>query len=269
MLHAVTEREMIAPSTPVFVDFENVGVTYQTRKGNITALTECSFSIGQGEFVSVLGPSGCGKSTLLRVVSGLIEPSAGRVTVGGKPVTTPRDDVGIVFQKPTLLPWKTVINNVLSPIRARGRVDGASRDRARQLLALVGLAEFEAQYPHELSGGMQQRVGIARALVSEPRLLLMDEPFAALDAMSRERMSLELQRIWAQTGTSVLFITHSIPEAVFLSDRVVTLSERPGTVIDDLTVPLERPRGLETMRTEAFAEACDHLRRLFGTETPN
>jgi NitT/TauT family transport system ATP-binding protein len=245
---------------------DSVGLTYATSRGPLEALRSVTLSVSPGEFVAVLGPSGCGKSSLLRLVSGLQTPTTGRLAIDGRTIAGPRRDVGIAFQQPTLLPWKNVIENVLVPIRAMGGDVGAARERARALLAIVGLEAFARHYPHELSGGMQSRVGIARALVHEPVVLLMDEPFAALDAMTREAMMEEIQRIWQETRTSVLFITHSIPEAVFLADRVVVLSERPGRVIEDVMVDLPRPRRVETMQEQGFVRLTGHLRGLFRRE---
>lgn len=241
----------------------DVRLVYQTSRGPLTALDGLSFGLGKREFVSVLGPSGCGKSTLLKLVTGLLKPTHGTITLAGVAVAGPRPDVGIVFQQPTLLPWRNVLNNVLVPIRARGGDVAAHRDKARALLDLVGLGAFEKHYPHELSGGMQQRVGIARGLVHDPELLLMDEPFAALDAMTRETMMDELQRIWLSTSKSVLFITHSIPEAVYLSDRIVVMGPRPGRVIETIDIDLPRSRNLETMAQPRFNEITTHLRNLF------
>ena len=242
---------------------DGVRLVYETSRGPLTALDGLSFDLAKGEFVSVLGPSGCGKSTLLKLVSGLIRPTAGRITLAGAEVVGPRPDVGIVFQQPTLLPWRNVLNNVLVPIRAMGRRVQDYRGRAEALLELVGLSAFARHYPHELSGGMQQRVGIARGLIHDPELMLMDEPFAALDAMTRETMSDELQRIWMSANKSVLFITHSIPEAVFLSDRIVVMGPRPGRVIETVEVELPRPRTIETMGNPHFVELSNHLRDLF------
>lgn len=228
----------------------------------IHALTALDFSVGRHEFVSVLGPSGCGKSTLLRLLAGLIQPSAGQVDVFDYPVTAPRDDVGIVFQRPTLLPWLSVIDNVTFPIKHKqGRVSDAQRQRGYEMLDLVRLGDFADKRIDELSGGMQQRVGIARALLLDPDILLMDEPFSALDALSRDEMSLELLRIWHERPKTVLFITHSIPEALLLSDRIIVLSERPGTVRDDIIVPFDRPRSLETMADPRFNEMANSIRR--------
>ena len=244
---------------------DGVTLVYPTSRGPLTALEQLSFGVAPGSFVSVLGPSGCGKSTLLKLVTGLLRPTEGRLTLAGRPIDGPRADVGIVFQQPTLLPWKRVIDNVLVPIRARGSATSEHRDRALSLLELVGLSAFARHYPHELSGGMQQRVGIARALLAEPNLLLMDEPFAALDAMTRESMMDELLRIWQRSGKTVLFITHSIPEAVYLSDRVLVMGPRPGRIVDTVDIDLPRPRSLETMAAPRFAELCNELRGRFRT----
>ncbi|CAM9908734.1 unnamed protein product, partial [Phaeothamnion confervicola] len=254
-----------APATlqPLF-HADALAVTYTSSRGPVKALEGMSATLGQGEFLSVLGPSGCGKSTLLKVVAGLLKPSGGAVTLRGSPIDGPRPDVGIVFQQPTLLPWQTALENVLLPIRTLGLDLAAGRDKALALLKLVGLEKFANHYPNELSGGMQQRVGIARGLVHDPALLLMDEPFAALDAMTREHMMIELQRIWMAAGKSVMFITHSIPEAVFLSDRIAVLSARPGRTIREFEVELPRPRTLETMAEKRFAEHCNELRALFS-----
>ncbi|MBS0337530.1 MAG: ABC transporter ATP-binding protein [Proteobacteria bacterium] len=250
-------------SDPIF-RADSLAVTYTSSRGPVKALEGLSATLGQGEFLSVLGPSGCGKSTLLKVVSGLLKPSGGSVTLRGAPITGPRPDVGIVFQQPTLLPWQTTLDNVLLPVRTLGLDLEGGRAKAMQLLKLVGLDKFASHYPGELSGGMQQRVGIARGLIHDPALLLMDEPFAALDAMTREHMMMELQRIWMAAGKSVMFITHSIPEAVFLSDRIVVLSARPGRTIREFEVDLPRPRTLGTMAEKPFAEHCNALRALFS-----
>ncbi len=243
---------------------KDLAVTYESSRGPVKALEGLSATLGQGEFLSVLGPSGCGKSTLLKVVAGLLKPTSGTVTLAGAPIIGPRPDVGIVFQQPTLLPWQSTLDNVLLPIRTLGHDLAAGRKKAESLLKLVGLDKFSKHYPNELSGGMQQRVGIARGLVHDPALLLMDEPFAALDAMTREHMMLELQRIWMAARKSILFITHSIPEAVFLSDRIAVLSARPGRTIREVEVDLPRPRTLETMADKRFAELCNELRALFA-----
>lgn len=239
-------------------------VTYHTNRGSLMAVQDMTMSVGRKEFVAVLGPSGCGKSTLLKIISGLLAPSAGHVFLDGTKIEGPRPDVGIVFQQPVLLPWKTVLENVLVPIRALRRNESDYRDRARSLLTLVGLEKFASHYPKELSGGMQQRVGIARGLIHNPRLLLMDEPFAALDAMTREQMSEELQSIWMETDKAVVFITHSIHEAVFLADRVIVLSPRPARVLDDVAIDLPRPRQGNVASNARYGELCAHLKSYFS-----
>jgi NitT/TauT family transport system ATP-binding protein len=245
------------------LEVHGVGLTYATTRGPLQALSGLSFALAEGEFVSVLGPSGCGKSSLLRLVTGLLPPTTGQIRLAGTPVAGPRSDVGIVFQSATLLPWKTVLDNVLVPARARGAVTPALREAARQGLRTVGLEGFEEHFPDELSGGMQQRVGIARAMLTDPRLLLMDEPFAALDAMTRESMMDELLRVWSGTGKTVLFITHSIPEAVYLSDRVLVMGPRPGTVVEEVAIDLPRPRTPDTMADPRYAELGLRLRERF------
>lgn len=242
----------------------DVGLTYATRRGEIAALDEVSLQVADGEFVALLGPSGCGKSTVLKLAAGLLPATRGTVQVASQPVCGPGRHTGVVFQKPNLLPWKTVLENVLLPAKTLGLPLAPARQRARELLELVGLADFAADYPFELSGGMQQRVGIARMLLHDPELLLMDEPFAALDALSREGLMLELQRIWGQQRKSVLFITHSIQEAVFLADRVLVMSTRPGKIIEDLTIALPRPRSLAMLADEHFMALCQQLRRHFA-----
>lgn len=240
-----------------------VSVSYQTRRGSIDALRDVDLAVGQGEFVTILGPSGCGKSTLLKLAAGLLAPTRGQLDVAGAPVNGPNRDIGVAFQKPTLLPWRTVLDNVLLPSETAGERGAAAEQRARDLLDVVGLRDFAGNYPNELSGGMQQRVGLARMLQRDPSLLLMDEPFAALDAMTREALTLELQRIWMRDRKSVLFITHSIPEAVMLSDRVLVMSARPGRVVEDFHVDIPRPRSMATLAEPAFTAAADHLRRHF------
>ena len=255
-----------ASSSAPRLSLRELGVTYQTSRGPLEALGPLSLDVADGEFVAVLGPSGCGKSTLLKILSGLMPPSQGEALLGGAVIDRPRGEVGIVFQQPTLLPWKTVLQNVLMPLKVLGAYSPAARQRAEGLLAMVGLEAFADHYPHELSGGMQQRVSIARGLVNEPRLLLMDEPFAALDALTREQMILELQSIWERTKKSVIFITHSIPEAAFMADRIVVLSPRPGRIVHVEEVGLARPRGLESMAAPEFVAICDRLRRLFAAK---
>lgn len=231
------------------------------RSTTVIALKNLSFDIGRHEFVAVLGPSGCGKSTLLRLIAGLVFPTRGRIEIYKHNVTQPRDDVGIVFQRPTLLPWFNVLGNVTFPLRYKyGHITDEENGRARELLELVGLQEFATAEVDQLSGGMQQRAGIARALLLDPDILLMDEPFSALDALTREEMSFELLRIWSERPKTVLFITHSIPEAVLLADRIIVMSPRPGTVREILDVPLKRPRTLNSLSDPLFNDLANHIR---------
>jgi NitT/TauT family transport system ATP-binding protein len=262
MKHAKNIRLEPTAKTPL-LEIDDVGLSYQSSRGPLSALSGLNISIYEGEFVSILGPSGCGKSTLLNLIVGLLPTSSGSITIGGRRVNGPRPDVGVVFQQPTLLPWATVMENVLIPIQALKGPVHAYRDRAGELLALVGLEKFASHYPNELSGGMQQRVGIARGLVHDPELLLMDEPFAALDAMTRERMAVEMQEIWLRTRKTILLITHSISEAVFSSDRVLMMSGSPGRVVREMRIDLPHPRTLEVMSTPRFAALCGILRQTF------
>jgi NitT/TauT family transport system ATP-binding protein len=251
-----------------FVSVRNLEKRYMTRSHeSVLALADVNLSIGEGEFVACVGPSGCGKSTLLRILAGLVSKSGGAVEIEGKEVKRPRRDVGIVFQSPVLLPWLTVLQNTLLPAEVMKLDKKASAERARQLIELAGLSEFANKYPHELSGGMQQRNAIARALMNDPSMLLMDEPFGALDAMTRERMTAELQRIWLESRKTVLFITHSIAEAVFLADRVLVFSPRPGTIVDNIEINLPRPRGIESMASPEFAEHTQRIRSYFQEAT--
>jgi NitT/TauT family transport system ATP-binding protein len=226
----------------------------------VEAVAATSFAVKSGEFVSLLGPSGCGKSTLLMMIAGLERPSEGTLAVAGKPMTAPRAENGIMFQDPTLLPWKSALDNVLFPFRAMNRPVGPYMERAKALLDEVGLAGFHNHKPRQLSGGMRQRVAICRALVFEPQLLLMDEPFSALDAITRDEMNLALMKIWEEHHRTAVFVTHSIREAVYLSDRVLVMSQRPGRVIADVKIPFARPRRLEIEETAEFNEICGYLR---------
>ena len=213
-----------------------------------------------GQFVAILGPSGCGKSTLLMMVGGLEAVTKGAITVDGTPMAGPRTSIGIMFQDSTLLPWKSALDNVLFPIRILKRPLDAHRDGARQLLERVGLDDFANKKPHELSGGMRQRVAICRALVYDPELLLMDEPFSALDAITRDEMNELLLDLWQQYAKTALFVTHSIREAVFLADRVLVMTRRPATIVEDLTIPFARPRPMAIGESPEFNEICGHLR---------
>ena len=257
---AFTSASSTAPSS---LDVRNVELRYATRTGSILALQDLNFSVPAGSFVSVLGPSGCGKSSLLKLAMGLLPVSRGSIHLAGTVIDAPGGEVGIVFQQPTLLPWKTVLENVLVPIRAMKMDVQVGREKAMQLLKMMRLDGFANNYPSELSGGMQQRVGIARGLIHDPALILMDEPFAALDSLTRDRMMDELQSIWMATGKSVLFITHSIPEAVYLSDRVIVLSPRAAKVLHTYDIDLPRPRTVETLSDPRFVEITKELRRVF------
>ena len=236
---------------------------YPSRDGCVKALEQTSFSVKEGEFIAVVGPSGCGKSTLLKILAGLLPPSKGEAFLRGTPINGPRRDIGVVFQSPVLLPWRSILENVLLPVDVQRLGGNGYRKAALELLNLVGLQEFAHRYPWELSGGMQQRVAIARALVHDPAMLLMDEPIGALDAMTREQMNLELQRIWLERKKTILFITHSIPEAVFLADRVLVMSARPGRILDDVRVDIPRPRRLEGMNLPDFCATVSSIRAQF------
>ncbi len=246
--------------TPYKIQIERVSKIFGADGQRTVALQDIDFHVREGEFVSILGESGCGKTTLLRLVAGLLAPTTGRILLDGTAVTAPRRDMGFVFQQPVLLDWRTVLDNVLLPAEILRLDRGTSAAEARKLLGLVGLEDFAVHRPPQLSGGMQQRVAIARALILKPTLLLMDEPFGALDAITREQMNLELLNIWSLTGTTALFVTHDIGEAVFLSDRVVLLSRRPGTVQEIFPVPLPRPRLPEHRFAEEFVRLCRRLK---------
>jgi NitT/TauT family transport system ATP-binding protein len=252
------------------IRIQDVSKTY--AGGNIHALDRISIDVSDGEFVCIVGPSGCGKSTLLKVIAGLDDYDDGEIVIDGRSVTGPSREVGVVFQAANLLPWLTVRENIRLPLRVGGRHAPAA-DRVDRLLEVTGLREFAARYPYELSGGMQQRAGICRALVRDPGILLMDEPFGALDALTRERMNLELQRIWQASGKTVLLITHSISEAIFLADRVVVMSARPGRVLKELRIDIPRPRSNDTIiQHPDYADLAKHIRGLLnggGSHEPN
>lgn len=248
------------------VRIEDVHVRFASKRGVVTALEAIDLTIGSGEFVTIAGPSGCGKSTLLKVVSGLTRPSKGSVVLNDRPVTGPRQDIGYVFQRAALLEWRSVEGNILVQAEMRGMPRAQARKRTAELIEMTGLSGFEKALPHELSGGMQQRVSLCRALLHEPEVLLMDEPFGALDALTRERMNVELRRIWESTPTTVLLVTHSVPEAIFLADRVVVMSPRPGTVMEILDIDLPRHRDYgETMASPVFQHLTTRIRELLGT----
>jgi NitT/TauT family transport system ATP-binding protein len=257
------------------IELDKLGMTYQAASGPVEALAGISLSVGGGEFVSLVGPSGCGKSTLLRIVAGLRPATSGTVTVTGRKVVRPIPDIGMVFQAPVLLKWRSILDNVLLPAELAGKDPAALRGRALELLEMAGLSGFAEKLPRELSGGMQQRAALCRALLLDPPLLLMDEPFGALDAMTRDDMALELLRIWGETGggakssrKTVLFVTHSIAEAVFLSDRVIVMTARPGRIAADLAIDLPRPRTVEVRASETFGRlSLDIFRTLTGRST--
>jgi NitT/TauT family transport system ATP-binding protein len=229
--------------------------------GDLEAIRQLSFDVGDGEFLSVLGPSGCGKSTLLMMVAGLIDPTAGEIRIQGAKVTGPRREIGVVFQSPVLLPWRTVLQNVLFPVELLKLPRPHYRRRAMELLRMAKIDEFAGVLPRQLSGGMRQRVAICRALVHDPSILLMDEPFSALDAITRDEMAVELQRIWQVNRKTVIFVTHSIREAAFLSDRVLVMGRRPATIIDELAIELPRPRPIAVTEDETFNRLVRHLRK--------
>lgn len=260
-----TRSALPSPLMPSFIELRNVTKSYRTmQEEDLLALQDVSFEVGKSEFVSVVGASGCGKTTLLKIIAGLIPHSSGEVRIGGSSVKGPRKDIGFVFQQPVLLPWRTVLENTLLPIEVMGLPREEYGKRALDILDRVGLSGFSDKYPFELSGGMQQRVAITRALVYDPDVLLLDEPFGALDAMTRESLNLELLRIWSDHRKTVLFVTHSISEAIFLSDRVVALTPRPGRLADVVEVDLPRPRRLDVIQTEAFGMLAKRIRSLLG-----
>jgi NitT/TauT family transport system ATP-binding protein len=255
-LHPKTLRE-----EPLVVATE-VSKRYGGKAGML-ALDRVSLSVRPKEFVSILGPSGCGKSTLLRCIAGLEKPTGGSITVSGETVSRPPRSLGVVFQRDVLLEWRTILDNLLLPIDFRRERRKPHLDRAHALLASFGLQGFEHVFPSQLSGGMRQRAAICRALMADPDLLLMDEPFGALDALTRDQMNLELQRTWSATGKTILFVTHSIAEAVFLADRVVVVKPRPGSIALELEVDLPRPRRMAMRETPEFGRYCSRIRTLF------
>src|SRR5438128_7808958 len=245
------------------ISVAKVSKVFPTDTAAIEALRDVDVDIEPGQFVSFVGPSGCGKSTLLKLIGGLLAPSTGEIRVGGREVAGPRRDIGVMFQTPVLFPWRTVLENVLLPIEVFGLERAAAMDKARGILRLVGLDGREGAYPRELSGGMQQRAALSRVLVTDPPIILMDEPFGALDEFTRERMNLELLRIWSERGQSIIFVTHSINEAVFLSDRIVVMDTLPGRLLAVVNVPLAPPRSIEVMKSSELArtafEVLEHL----------
>ena len=244
------------------IRLRDVAKRYDTKDGTVEACTGITLDIRQSEFVAVVGPSGCGKTTILKMVAGLVPHSSGAITVGGKPVDRPLTDVGIVFQESILLDWRDVLSNVMLQIEIRGMDRAAYEPVARNLLKATGLQGFENKKPYELSGGMRQRVSICRALVHDPPLLLMDEPFGALDALTREQISMDIQRVWMDKRKTALHITHSIPEAVLLADRVVVMGPRPGRIVEIIEVDLPRPRRLDRLPA-SFNDYAGRIREIF------
>ncbi|MFK8080075.1 MAG: ABC transporter ATP-binding protein [Granulosicoccus sp.] len=259
-------RQATTASTTAVYQLSNVSKTYTRNK--VVALDGVSLSLSKGSFSSVIGSSGCGKSTLLKIMAGLIPPSAGRVVLQDEPVTGTRRDIGMMFQQATLFPWRTTIENIVLPIEIRdGRsAADAARERATELLDVVGLTGFENVYPNELSGGMAQRASICRMLITEPAVLLLDEPFSALDELSRDMMNMELQRICMEQQATAFLVTHSIAEAVILSDDIYVMKPRPGRLAEVVTVDLPRPRKLDMMTTPKFGAIVDHIRGLLDKE---
>jgi NitT/TauT family transport system ATP-binding protein len=241
-----------------------ISKVFPTPTGTLTALRDINMDVADGEFVTLVGPSGCGKSTLLNIFAGLMSPTSGRLLFRGERHEQPRQEIGMMFQSPVLLPWRTILANMMLPAEVLGLDRDAHRARCREMVELVGLEGFEDSYPRQLSGGMQQRVALARVLAYEPRVLQLDEPFGALDEFTRETMNLELQRIWQAAQRTILFVTHNITEAVFLADRVVAMTPRPGCIAGIVPVELERPRTRETMRKPEFNEKVFEVRELLG-----
>ena len=254
---------------PPIIEVSRLHKTFSAGRTAVAALDDVSFEVAEGRFVTLVGPSGCGKSTLLQILASLIGPSGGVVRIDGVPVTAPMPlKVGMVFQDPTLLPWKTALANVEFPLDLRGVDRAARRERCLALLDLVGLHDFVELYPHELSGGMRQRVAIARGLATDPRLVLMDEPFAALDEQTRTRMGHDLLDIWARTGKTVFFITHSLAEAIYLSDRVLVMSARPGRILESIAIDLPRPRDLDVIGSAEFGRIRNRIWHLIAEKPP-
>jgi len=254
-------------SVPSFIQLDSVRKVYRGRREEFLAVSDVTFNVEAGELVCMVGPSGCGKTTVLKILAGLHSHEDGTVRIGSQSDSfDPARDIGMVFQQPLLLKWRRVIENVLLPAEILGLNIGEAKERARHLLDMVGLSGFAQSYPYELSGGMQQRAAIARALVHDPKLILMDEPFGALDALTREKMNLELLRIWSESGKTIVFVTHGIQEAVFLGGRVVVLTAGPARMADNFLVDLPYPRGLDMKTQEAFGEYTRRIYKLLGMD---
>ena len=251
----------LSTNSQPLLEVKDIGVTFTDKKGSLNAINEISFSVEREQFICVVGPSGSGKSTLIRVLAGLLTPTVGEVILEGKRLTQPRRGVGIVFQKANLMPWRSVLRNITLPLEIMGMPPKESQVKAQGMVDLVGLKGFEDWLPHDLSGGMLQRVAIARSLVQNPELLLLDEPFGALDALTREKMGAELLRIWRVSKKTVIMITHDIPEAVYLADRVLAISPQPGIIRLDLRIDLPRPRQEEDRFSSQFVDYTQQLRK--------
>jgi NitT/TauT family transport system ATP-binding protein len=255
----------MATAANPFVEFDHFTKSFGSGADTVTAVEEMSFTLRRGEFLAIVGPSGCGKSTLLMALAGLTQPTAGEVRIGHEPVRKPVTDLGIVFQHAELLPWRTAVQNVLLQAEIRRSPKAEAAERARELLEHVGLSGFAGHYPDELSGGMQQRVALCRALLHDPEILVMDEPFGALDALTRDQIQIDLQRLWLDRRKTVVFVTHSIDEAVFLADRVLVFSPRPASIAAEFRVELERPRALSARTSPEFTRLVGEIRGVFET----
>ena len=249
---------------PSYISLKNVSKIFKTKGGIVHALRDVNVEIEENEFVSIVGPSGCGKTTILKIIAGLVQPTTGEVYVRGDKVVNTIQNVGMVFQSPVLLRWRTVLRNVMLPIEIRKINTKTYLEKAKNLIELTGLKGFEDKYPHELSGGMRQRVSICRALITDPDILLMDEPFGALDALTRDQLNRELINIWQQQKKTVVFVTHSVNEAIYLSDKIYVMSPRPGTIIEQVNVDIPRPRNRGDPK---FIKLAESILRLLGVET--
>ena len=263
-VNSPVERAPLDRAVPAIAVHE-LSKSFLSRHGTVLALQGVSLEVEEGAFLSVLGPSGCGKSTLMRIIAGLVPHESGKVAVRGRQVIQPRDEVGVVFQTPNLLPWRTVLGNLRLGLEIKGRVPSDIKTQLSAIVHLLGLEGFERSYPHELSGGMQQRAALGQVLMLQPQILLMDEPFGALDALTRDKMNIELLRIWEEQRQTTLFVTHSIQEAVFLSDRVVVFSPRPGRIVDNIRIDLPRPRKVrDVRRSQQFNDYVLRLGEIMG-----